>query len=274
LRPNFIRLYSNSLEIIVQEYYTMHFFNFEGIYLETRTMNETVPFRIPMKMLPLTNNTTVMTRLGLDVRGDDRFNDGFFIKDIALCDSTFTPIKVLPETIELAVKDRKKDVDNSFITKFTLVASENLIYVYNRSKWEYRIDCYDLELNKTKTILMPTDPIKYSQNELEFIEENFVGSYVSEKYWKEIFDTKLCLNYLHFDKTNNLLIAEKVANLDSNSVSFDVFRDGVYLNSFEYKIDPEDYHPMNQDFMFKVQDGRFYAYSETNNRVKVFEIGI
>lgn len=267
-----VNLFNDNKKVIIRDYRDLHYFDFEGNFLEKETVLEVIPFRLPLELIFLANNQIIKKGLGVDYRGDDMINDVYFIRDIALCDSNYVVQKELDNRIETCRKDSFRDIEDSFIYDYTLTVSSTELFVHNRSLRSYEINCYDLELNKTQTIRMPNISVKYNQNELNYIEENFVGVYAADEYWKGTFDTKLCLNHLHFDEKSNLLLVEHVPDLDNQSIKFDVFRKGIFLTSFDYTIEFEDYNPMNRDFMFKVQDGRFYAYSETNNAVSVFEI--
>lgn len=210
--------------------------------------------------------------LSIETSADRRKDGSFLLDKIHKYNSEFERLGTIDDEVRLNFLDMSTDVEGSYINEFTVAVGDNVIYVAKRSKEEYTIDCYDFTLNKIKTITCNLVSTNYSSEELSYIEENFVGEYAHPDYWKDIFDTKLSFNSLHYDSSHDYLIVENSPNLNTKTISFDIFQNGIYLNSFELPIEFDDYHPMPEYFNLVINNGKLYHYSDSLNRVTVFEI--
>lgn len=254
--------------IIITDYLFLKYYDLNGKYVTQSHESGLVQF-----MAELDQNDYMKVCRKMESRGENVQNEYFIIDDIIKYNSSSEELTSLDQKIETSFKEYKEsDVSNSFINEFTLAKSNNQLFITRRSKQEYSIDCYDFNFQKLMTIVKYFSGEAYSSAEMDFINENFVGDYISEEKFEDIFDTELSINYLHYDDANDLLLVERPPSLFTQSVTFDIFKTGIFLNSFDVPISEEDYNPMNQEFMFHVHDGRFYHYSDEENKLTIYKL--
>ncbi|MDD3050433.1 MAG: hypothetical protein PHR06_04740 [Candidatus Cloacimonetes bacterium] len=270
IEHDFSKFYIINDKIIVADLKKHHYFSMNGEYIETRFREN---IKRSEKMLQLKNKEYLEIESIVDFTPNETdFSKIYFVSNIKRKNSVFETIAALNNVCKFSASDLlDRDLGTGYLLKITITNNENEIFVANRLKEKYKIDCYDFDFNKTKTMEMRNRIQEYSQKEMEIIEQEHDG-YDEEKL-KKVFDKKYIINYLHYDNKNNYLIAERAPDLGSLSVRFDVFNsDFVFIAALNVPIKQDDYNPIDFNFTFRIQNGMLYHYEMTENRINVYRI--
>jgi len=111
------------------------------------------------------------------------------------------------------------------------VSHDKLVYVPEYSPSKYEIDVFDLNGNKKRVIRKNYISIPYTPEELKYEEDDY------KQYGIKVKGTlKNSINFIQIDKEDRLWVRFAIKGID-NKNQFDVFKDGVYLNTVKIKSD-------------------------------------
>lgn len=131
------------------------------------------------------------------------------------------------DQIEVNYALRKLDLNNPEYLVFASSA-DSLIYVPKKSYNEYQIDVFNFQGDKIQTIKMSHRAIKYSNEELAQIRKDVGPDYqIIGKFKNSIEDIKI-------DKYNRIWVKRAKTteeSLNDTIKIYDLFKDGIYLNS-------------------------------------------
>ncbi|MBN2789693.1 MAG: 6-bladed beta-propeller [Candidatus Delongbacteria bacterium] len=107
------------------------------------------------------------------------------------------------------------------------VSSTNDVYVPEYSTNSYKINVFDMKGNKKSIIQKNYRAVPYSQKELDDLKDLY-GQYQMNVTGK----MKNAIEYIQLDKFDRLWVLTAMCE-KSNTSTFDVFKDGIFLNSVE-----------------------------------------
>jgi len=217
---------------------------------------------------------TIVTATGsVDRRGDDRYKDAYFLMNLQVLNSDFTLSDKFITGKEICVMDViETHTDSGYFFNYQFCSDGELIFIASRLKDEYIIELFDLSGNKVSEISMQEEIEPYPKNEREYAKLNQFDGYDNDKFFNTIYDNKVKTNGLHFDQNSGYLWVERVMNLEDSSVTFDLFKDGIYQNSFAFQLEPDNFEPLRNESRFFLNNGILYFYDEDENCLNSYEI--
>ena len=223
----------------------------------------------------LDNSKFVAGTFEIVKKGDNGYSDIFLKHRIKMFDYNYSIGRAAPDSIENSVIDIiNKDIEEGYLFRYAVTAGGGNVYIAKRDFNRYEVTVHDDNLRTVRKIAKIVSPIVYSESEIEFIRNNITNKYTPEKFIDDVFPSKPQIHDIHYDEVSNLLFVELQSELDSGIVMFDVFRDGVYLVSFEFPIMSENYNPMNQALTFKIKSGKLYFYNQEQNELVIYTMNI
>ncbi|PID28063.1 MAG: hypothetical protein CR982_04735 [Candidatus Cloacimonadota bacterium] len=213
------------------------------------------------------NYSTILSDISeTEIKGKDFLNDRYLVRNIALLNNDFIQNKGILNKSKASFKTIV-ETDGGFFINHQFCSNEENIYIAYRSKDQYKIDVFDLNYKKTKEINKFYRKIKYTDSELNYLKRDNNDPYFNIKY-----NYKVSIIDIITDKKSNYLWVENIMNLDKNLVKFDIFKDGIYINSHNFIVDKDDFNPLRNRTQFYINNGRFYYYSKSKNELNVFNI--
>ena len=87
-------------------------------------------------------------------------------------------------------------------------------------------------------------------------------------------DYKLAISNLYYDSASGHLFVERPQELATHSVKFDVFKEGVYINSFNFTVNEDIFIPlaMGLGFNFDISGSKLYYYNNVENKVSIYQL--
>ncbi|MDA3837609.1 MAG: hypothetical protein PF574_01350 [Candidatus Delongbacteria bacterium] len=156
-----------------------------------------------------------------------------------------------------------------------LAFSKGEVFVSKSGVDRFEITAYDLTGKEKYKIQLPYRKLKYSQKELDTINEKMksfgddnVQHYMEGFKFEETY--KKVISAMYFDGKGRLWVA-KANEIDENEdielVKLDIFKDGIYQNTIELK--DSDGNLING--MIQVKGNRIYSLSQDDNKIKIYE---
>ncbi len=159
-------------------------------------------------------------------------------------------------------------------SKFT--SGGGKIYYAENSEDKILVNVFDSEGKKTEEIRKSYARVTYSDSEKKKIAESAQRSFWGRDFDASLLRYKKSVQNIFWHKDGYLLLecARKADDKERTNFTFDIYRDGVYLNSADLnKADPEFYH--NEDGFVKILKGdRLFAFNEDDNIISVYRLKI
>ncbi|NOR44686.1 MAG: hypothetical protein GQ534_03790 [Candidatus Delongbacteria bacterium] len=156
-----------------------------------------------------------------------------------------------------------------------LAFSKEEVFVSKSGVDRFEITAYDLSGKEKYKIQLPYRKLKYSQKELDLINEKMksfgddnVKQYMKEFKFEETF--KRVISAMYVDGKDRLWVAkanEIAENDDVELVKLDIFKDGIYQNTIELK----DSDGNLIGGMIQVKGNKIYSLDQDDNNINVYE---
>jgi len=143
------------------------------------------------------------------------------------------------------------------------------IFVASNSKNEFWIDVYDFSCNLLYKINKSYRKVRLPKNEID-LQNKAIREITNDPNFPESFEFyKKAVSALFYDKYDRLWVNSPVETINPDSTeftgySFDVFKEGVYLNRININF-PEGYYPTI------LKNGRIYTFNRDKCDIKIFD---
>lgn len=145
-------------------------------------------------------------------------------------------------------------------------------FYYGIRDWEkYQIKLLDLDFKEKMIINMPFTDRKFPQEAIaekkKLLKDKYNGS-----SWQAYFEHKLAYADVHFDEKSGLLFVEKQESFLPKITEFDIFKDGVYLNTVKIPYVDEWLSRPFAVSLYLVKDGYLYFVNHKANKIEKYKI--
>jgi hypothetical protein len=243
-----------------------NYYDFDLKFVEKHT----TPFTdITYTMFSASNDRIIQSCFTYDKRGDSFPKDYWVFEKIKKIDLELSTISELDFKLESYFPDHYK---GEFIEKFRISKGEDEFYLAVQSKSDYAIDVYDYDFNHKMNIEFPFEAQSFTDAEIEFLKKQYPQGTEDFSMLKNYCDYKLAISNLYYDSASAYLFVERPQELATHSVKFDVFKEGVYLNSFNFTVNEESFNPLAMGFNFYIFNSNLYYYDNVENRISIYQL--
>lgn len=239
--------------IVVGDWGRNHYFDLKGELIATKTDNS---FSIPAYRINIENGGHIDVLLELKMQDDSYLQTQIVTK----YPDTNDKRQILDKGVEFGQQeDRVK-----YIGTHTMTHDLDNFFLAIRNFDTYLIRVYDFDFNKLQEINMNYTKRSFSSSERERLMDDIkdidlTNTGREREYYEDLYSNKLAFTNLHYDKSQDLLIVERQGDVETLSVSFDIFKDGVYLNSFSVPVEWDNLPISGMSKRFYFNNGKMYA---------------
>jgi len=143
---------------------------------------------------------------------------------------------------------KKLDLNNPE-NLFLAISSDSLIYVPKTSCNDYTIDVFNFNGTKKRSIRKNYSAIRYSPKEIEKIKQDAGADYIITG------SSKNAIENILVDKLDRIWVKKALSEQelkDKNIQVFDLFKNGIYLNSVTLPFSQNSYLDFDQDKMILI----------------------
>lgn len=220
-------------------------------------------------MFSASNDRIIQSYFTYDKRGDSFPKDYWVFEKIKKLDLEQSTISELEFKLESYFPDHYK---GEFIEKFRISKGEDEFYLAVQSKTTYAIDVYDYDFNPKMKIEFPFKALSFTEEEIDFFKNKYPQGTEDFSMLYKYYDYKLAISNLYYDSASAHLFVERPQELATHSVKFDVFKEGVYINSFNFTVNEESFNPLGMGFNFYIFNSKFYYYDSEENRISIYQL--
>lgn len=243
-----------------------NYYDFDLKFVEKHT----TPFTdITYTMFSASNDRIIQSCFTYDKRGDSFPKDYWVFEKIKKIDLELSTISELDFKLESYFPDHYK---GEFIEKFRISKGEDEFYLAVQSKTTYAIDVYDYDFNHKMKIEFPFEALSFTEEEIDFLKKQYPQGTEDFSMLYNYYDYKLAISNLYYDSASAYLFVERPQELATHSVKFDVFKEGVYLNSFNFTVNEESFNPLAMGFNFYIFNSNLYYYDNVENRISIYQL--
>lgn len=249
--------------IYIPDFHSVASYDLQGELIEKKKLTSNYFYT---NLINVGEDTVVTATGSVDRRGDDRYRDAYFLMNLQVLNADFTLSDKFITGKEICVMDViETHTDSGYFFNYQFTSDGKLIYVASRLRDAYHIELFELNGNKVSEISKKEEIESYSEDEWEYAKVNQLDGYDNDKFFNIIYDNKVKTNALHYDQKAGYLWVERVMNLEDSSVTFDIFQDGIYQNSFAFQLEEDNFDPLRNESRFYLNKGRLYFYDEDDN---------
>lgn len=253
--------------IVVSDWGKNHYFDSDGKFIRTVVNNSR---SIPTYRLNIGNDEHIEVLKEIKIEGKSYMNTELVVKSIADGDDE-------RKALDAGVKYEQQEGRGKYVGMHTITHSKDKLFVSIMDFNKYQIEVYDFDFNQLQEIKMNYTLRKFSVEENKKLMEpiqniDFSNSFLQRGYYDDLYSNKLALFNLHYDESQDLVIVENQGDVENLTVTFDIFKDGVYLNSFTIPIDWEDISVTSLKKSIYFKNGKMYSYKSGNNSIEIYKI--
>ncbi len=219
------------------------------------------------------NDNLVLTYIAeMERRGKEFLKDTFFVQKVGLLQTNLESDSTYFVRKESCAGDfLMGNPDSGFFFNYLYAADGKIVYIAERLRDVYRIECFDESQEKVMEINRQVSPLNYTEEEKSFIESNLKDSF-NQRNYENIYDKKSQIAHLHYDRQNNYLWVEKVMDMTNKEIIFDIYRDGILQNEYHFSISQENFEPLRDSSFFSIHNGKLYYYNKEENSIEVYKL--
>jgi len=259
----------NDIIFVPADYYVTTF-NLKGDLLQKMRLFGKYFFT---KVVNVGEDAIVTAAGSVDRRGEERYRDLYFLMKLQMMKDDFSLVDDSITGKECNVIELIENyTDNGYFFNYQFCSDGELIYVASRLRDEYKIELFDKDGMKSLEISKEDDIETFTSKERVYVKENKLIGTNDDKFFDKVYDNKVKTNALHYDQKAGCLWVERVMNLEDSSVTFDLFQEGIYQNSFAFQLEEDNFDPLRNESKFYLNKGILYFYDEDENCLNSYEI--
>lgn len=252
--------------IVVSDWGRNHYFDLNGGLIATEAAKS---YSISTYRMNIENDEYIDVVNQMEMEGGSYINNELIVKSFADKDKR--------KVLDAGVKYNSLENRIKYIGTHTMTHDLDNFFLAIRNFDTYLIRVYDFDFNKLQEISMNYTTRSFSSSERERLmddikDTDFSKSNWQREYYEDLSNNKLAFTNLHYDKSQDLLIVERQGDIETLSVSFDIFKDGVYLNSFSVPVEWDNLPISGMSKRFYFNNGKMYAYKSDNNSIEIYKM--
>ena len=209
----------------------------------------------------------------IESEGDDYMNDNYLTQYVQIMQPDFSASSEYFQKEKWSFNDViYKDTDWGFYSNLQICSDGELIYIAKRDTDQYLVNVYDDTHDKIQEIRLSQRVTKYTPDELEYIKENLNNSFGGDRDFSAMYDKHVMLRNVMYDRNGDYLWVERPMDFIESTITFDLFRGGIYQNSFTFPVPAASYEPLLDGIRFKIFDNKLIYYNSEDNVALVFSI--
>ena len=201
---------------------------------------------------------------------EDKNGDLFLNYNLTILNSKFEPLSIINKK---QFKIEKNMELNYLDLLIPYTISDSNIFVSANLDDKYKIDVYDLNYKQLYSVEKQFVRLPFNKDEMkEFDNMMFRLNGSNGNQPKFSTQYKKPINNLYFDKYGRLLIAvsQKRDNYNKNDLVFDIFKDGIFLNTIKFNI-CNGYDFMDIDNRLYFIKNKIYLVKTSENIINVYD---